>query len=107
VPGGRAVSYDFPNGTPTLLKVVFTVFIAKFVTDFAVGLWASGWAPRQPSNCYSYPVRFKGGTCGLPSVSPRAVPGVGFLVSFPSFGNHRLAVLVLREDWPRNTISLK
>ena len=61
MPGGHRVSYDFPNGTPTLLRVVFTVFIANFVTNFSLGLWASRWAPRQPSSHYSYPIRFKGG----------------------------------------------
>jgi len=59
--GGRRINYDFPNGTPGLLKVLFTVFFTNFVVDFAVGIWASRWAPRQPSAQYSYPIRFKGG----------------------------------------------
>jgi hypothetical protein len=61
VPGGRGVNYDFPNGTPPLLVTVFVVFMVNFVADFAVGIWASRWAPRQASTYYSYPLRFKGG----------------------------------------------
>jgi hypothetical protein len=61
LPGGRRINYDFPNGPPVLLKIVFVVYIVNFVTDFAIGIWASRWAPRQPSSNYPYPIRFKGG----------------------------------------------
>lgn len=61
MPGGRSINYDFPTGTPALLKVVFTVFFANFVTNFCVELWTSRWAPHQPSPGYSYPIRFEGG----------------------------------------------
>jgi len=68
VPGGRRVSYDFPNGTPALLVTVKVVFVVNFVADFAVGIWASRWAPRQSSSYYSYPIQFKGGIVAyLPS----------------------------------------
>ena len=61
MPGGRGVSYDFPNGTPALLKLVFSILIANISTVLAVGFWVSRWAPRQPFGPYSYPFRFKGG----------------------------------------------
>jgi hypothetical protein len=55
------VEYDFPGGTPTMLKLVWGLFITNFVTNFAIGIWASSWAPRQRSSYYSYPIRFRGG----------------------------------------------
>jgi hypothetical protein len=63
LPGGHGhrVNYDFPNGTPSLLKVVFAVFFTNTATILALGFWESGWAPRQPSAYYSYAIRFKGG----------------------------------------------
>jgi hypothetical protein len=65
---GRRVSYDFPNGTPAPLIAAFVVFAVNFVADFAVAVWTSRWAPRQPSTDYPNPFRFKGGIVAyLPS----------------------------------------
>jgi hypothetical protein len=44
-----------------MLRVLFGLLFSNFVTDFAVTMWASSRAPRQPSSYYSYPIRFKGG----------------------------------------------
>jgi hypothetical protein len=61
VPGGRAkIAYDFPDGTPAPLKVVWAALVTNFVADLSIGIWASSWAPRQYSTYYSYPVKFKG-----------------------------------------------
>jgi hypothetical protein len=62
------IEFDFPSGIPTMLKVVWGLLITNFVVNFAIGIWASSWAPRQRSSYYSYPIRFKGGIVAF--VSP-------------------------------------
>jgi hypothetical protein len=53
--------FDFPNGTPWLLKLLFAFFFANFMGLFATTLWAEHYGQRQPSPVSPFPIQFKGG----------------------------------------------
>jgi len=62
MPGfGRRIYYDFPNGIPWPMKVIFVLLFTNFAGSFVVTLWAEYYARRQPTLTCPFPIHFKGG----------------------------------------------
>jgi hypothetical protein len=53
--------FDFPKGTPLLLKGMFVLLFTNFVGSYMVTLWAEHYANRQPTPVSPFPIHFRGG----------------------------------------------
>ena len=62
MPGvGGQYRFQFTDGEPLAVKIVFSVFFGNFVLWFATGVWAERFAPLHSTNPNFVPANFKFG----------------------------------------------